>query len=132
MSHQLSRWQNTIIVGAVGILLAMLQITEHFTVFLEILANIFSPLVGVALMDYFAIRRCRPDVEAIYQAGSSARYSRGINLVAWAAVIFGVVVAIFTPEYLLVSIVSMGASAGLYWGLMRLIYPALFIGQKFA
>ncbi len=122
----LSRWQNTLILGAVGTSLAMMRITEHFTTFLEWLTNIFAPLVGVALADYFVVRKSRLDLNVVYETGSRAPYSRGINLVAWAVVIVGTVVAALTPEYLLASIVSMGVSAGLYWALMRVIYPAHF------
>jgi purine-cytosine permease-like protein len=125
----LNRWQNTLIVGAVGTFLAMMRITEHFTMFLELLTSVFAPLVGVALADYFAVRRGRLDLKVIYQGDGRTLYSRGVNLVAWAVVIAGTVVALSTPDDLLASIVSMGASAGLYWILMRLIHPTHFIGK---
>jgi purine-cytosine permease-like protein len=123
----LSRWQNTLILGIAGTILAMMRITEHFTMFLELLTNIFAPLVGVALVDYFAVRKKRLDFSAVYERRTRSVYPRGVNLVAWAVVIVGTVVAVVTPEYLLASIMSMGVSGGLYWMLMRRIYPAHFI-----
>lgn len=125
----LSRWQNTLILGAAGTILAMMRITEHFTTFLELLLNIFAPLIGVALTDYFAIRRGQLDLDVVHEGGSRALYSRGVNLVAWTVVIIGTVVAVLTPEHLAASIVSMCVSAGLYWVLMRMIHPAYFIGK---
>jgi purine-cytosine permease-like protein len=125
----LSRWQNTLILGAAGTILAMMRITEHFTTFLELLLNIFAPLIGVALTDYFAIRRGQLDLDVVHEGGSRALYSRGVNLVAWTVVIIGTVVAVLTPEHLVASIVSMCVSAGLYWVLMRMIHPAYFIGK---
>jgi cytosine/uracil/thiamine/allantoin permease len=107
----------------------MMRITEHFTTFLELLLNIFAPLIGVALTDYFAIRRGQLDLDVVHEGGSRALYSRGVNLVAWTVVIIGTVVAVLTPEYLVASIVSMCVSAGLYWALMRMIHPAYFIGK---
>jgi NCS1 family nucleobase:cation symporter-1 len=125
----LSRWQNTLILGAAGTILAMMRITEHFATFLLLLANIFAPLIGVALTDYFAIRRSQLDLDVVYEGGSRALYSRGVNLVAWTVVIIGTAVAILTPEHLVASIVSMCVSAGLYWVLMRMIHPEHFIGK---
>lgn len=125
----LSRWQNTLIVGTVGTILAMMQITEHFTTFLELLAHIFGPLVGVALADYFAVRRNRLDLSAIHERGDRGLYSHGVNFVACAVVLVGTVVAVVTPEYLLRSIVSMSVSAGLYWVLMRRVYSVHFISD---
>jgi putative hydroxymethylpyrimidine transporter CytX len=128
----LSRWQNTLILGAAGTILAMMRITEHFTTFLELLANIFAPLVGVALTDYFVVRRSRLDPSVVYEGSSRALYSHGVNLVAWAVVIVGTVVAVLTPEDLVASLVSMFVSAGLYWVLMRMIHPAHFVGKASA
>jgi putative hydroxymethylpyrimidine transporter CytX len=126
----LSRWQNTLILGAAGTILAMMRITDHFAMFLGLLANIFGPLIGVALADYFVIRRRQLDLSVIYAGGSRALYARGVNLVAWIVVIIGIVVAVLTPEHLVASLVSMFVSVGLYWVLMRMIYPAHFIGKK--
>jgi purine-cytosine permease-like protein len=125
----LTRWQNTFVLGVAGTILAMMRITEHFTTFLELLTNIFAPLVAVALVDYFAIRKSRLDWNVIKQEGSRVSYSRGVNLVAWAVVIIGTVVAVMTPQNMLASILSMGVSAGLYWILMLSIYPAHFAGR---
>jgi putative hydroxymethylpyrimidine transporter CytX len=119
-----TRWQNTLVLGIAGTILAMLRITEHFTTFLELLTNVFAPLVGVALTDYFVIRKGRLDVEGSIRRG---RYPRGVNWVACAVVLTGTVVAIATPENLLASLVSMCVSAVLYGVLMRLCCPMHFV-----
>lgn len=126
----LSRWQNTLILGAVGTGLAMMRITEHFQTFLLLLTNIFGPLVGVALADYYIIRRSRLELNVIYETNSLTLYYRGINIVAWGVVIIGTIAAFFTPKYLLTSVVSIVISACLYWILMRMIYPKHFLGYK--
>ena len=118
----LSRWQNTLILGAAGTALAMMRITENFTTFLGLLANVFGPLIGVALSDYFVIRRSRFDPHLIYEEGGGALYPRGVNWVAMGALILGIVVAFLTPNDLPASIVSIAVSGGVYWILMRLIY----------
>ncbi len=123
----LSRWQNTLILGVAGTTLAMMRITEHFTTFLELLTTVFAPLVGVALADYFALRNNRRNLNVTAEGGSAGLYTRGVNLVAWAVVIIGTIVAVVTPENLLASLVSMGVSAVLYYVLMRRIYPELYI-----
>jgi purine-cytosine permease-like protein len=122
----LSRWQNTLVLGVAGTGLAMMRITENFPTFLELLTNVFAPLIGVALVDYFVVRKTRIELDAIYEGSNRALYSSGVNLVAWAVVIVGTVVAVMTPEYLMASIVSMSVSGALYWVLMRMIHPALF------
>jgi NCS1 family nucleobase:cation symporter-1 len=93
----------------------MLRITEHFTTFLELLGVIFGPLVGIMLADYYLIHKCRLDVK-VYP-------NRNINLIAWGVAIVGTLVALFTPEYLIASVVAMLASAVLYWLLIRTLYP---------
>lgn len=125
----LSRWQNTLILGVTGTILAMMRITDHFTTFLELLAYIFAPLIGVALADYLVVRRRKLDLEVVTERGGIFTYSGGVNLVAWAAVSIGTVLAVVTPENLLASIVSMVASAGFYWLLMRRFYPQHFIDR---
>ena len=123
----LSRWLNTLILGIAGTILAMMRITEHFTTFLESLAYVFAPLVSVALVDYYAIRRYNLEQQSVLKEGTRATYSHGFNWIAWAVVIIGTVIAVLTPDYLLASVVSMGVSGGLYWILMRITYPDHFI-----
>ena len=112
---KLDRWQNTLILSLAGTGIAMLRITEHFTTFLELLGVIFGPLVGIMLADYYLIHKCRLDVK-VYP-------NRNINLISWSAAIVGTLVALFTPEYLIASVVAMLASAVLYWLLIRTLYP---------
>ena len=112
---KLDRWQNTLILSLAGTGIAMLRITEHFTTFLELLGVIFGPLVGIMLADYYLIHKCRLDVK-VYP-------NRNINLIAWGVAIVGTLVALFTPEYLISSVVAMLASAVLYWLLIRTLYP---------
>ncbi len=112
---KLDRWQNTLILSLAGTGIAMLRITEHFTTFLELLGVIFGPLVGIMLADYYLIHKCRLDVK-VYP-------NRNINLISWSVAIVGTLVALFTPEYLIASVVAMLASAVLYWLLIRTLYP---------
>ncbi len=110
--------RNTLLLGAAGTGLAMMRITENFTTFLELLANVFAPLIGVALVDYFLIRKARVEGDAIHEGSKRAFYPRGVNFVVWGAVIIGIIVAVVTPEHLMSSTTSMSVSAGLCWVLM--------------
>ena len=126
----LSRWQNTLLLGAAGTAVAMLRITEHFPIFLESLTNVFAPLIGVALVDYFVIRNTRIDLSAIYEGSNRERHPSGVNLVAWLVVAIGTVVGILTPESLMASIVSLSVSAVLYWMLVRVVRAGPLVEQS--
>jgi len=122
----LTRWQNTLVLGAAGTALAMLRITQNFTTFLELLTSVFAPLVGVALVDYFVVRKTRIDLVAVHEGAGGGPYPSGVNVAAWAAVAVGTVAAILTPQHLMASIVSLSISTALYWLLMRVMYAEQF------
>lgn len=126
MLPKVARWQNTLILGLAGTLLAMARITEHFTAFLESLAHVFGPLVGVALADYFIIRRGRFDPTLIYGPSAGGPYPAGFNPVAFAVIVIGTLTAFVLPDALPASIVSIGLSAIGYLVLMRVMRPLVF------
>ena len=51
----------TLIAGVVGTLLAVFGITNYFNSFLNILAAFIPPVAGVLIMDYFVIKKGKPE-----------------------------------------------------------------------
>ena len=107
----LSRLQNTLILGVVGVGLAMSRITEQFTGFMDLLVYLFAPLVGVALADYFVVGKglLRPPNAQVSDIGQADPWN--INWPAWLAIVIGVVVGAFTPDSMLSSAAAIGSSA---------------------
>jgi len=118
----LSRWKNTLILGTAGTVLSMLRITEHFTALLELMVYLFVPLVGVSLVDYYLLRRCRLDQRLSAQGGADTIYAGGINPVAWAVVVLTAALALLIPRNLPASLIALVLSGGLYFAAMRWRY----------
>lgn len=123
---RLSRWKNTLAVSLLGTALAALRIGQHFEKFLELLTYAFSPLVGVALCDYFLIRKGRVDLREVYQEKGKFFYRKGVNPSAWAAVLIGFLVGIFTPPEFIASMTALFAAGAVYYLAMRISYPKHF------
>ncbi len=114
------RWVNTVIVGGIGILIAALRVTQHFGAFLDTLAYIFSPIVGVSLSDYFLVRRCRLPIE-----NSAERTPASAALPAVISIAVGMGIGYLCSPHIPVSISSLAGAFGAYYLLFRLKQPAL-------
>jgi len=119
---RLTRWQNTLIVSVIGTTLAALRITEHFTSFLEMLAYVFSPLIGVVMCDFFLIRHMRLNMKEVYQKDGIYSYSNGVNYVAITVVGIGMLIGYLIPPFLVASVISILFSGLLYFLLMKWFY----------
>jgi len=117
---KLSRWTNTIILGAIGTALSMLRITEHFTSLLEMLVYLFTPLVGVSLVDYYLIRKQQLDSKLETPSQGKTIHASGINSMAWIAVVIGTTVAVLLPNTLPVSLIALLLSGAVYYAGMKL------------
>jgi NCS1 family nucleobase:cation symporter-1 len=102
--------------------LAALRITDYYTSFLQMLAYMFSPLIGVVMSDFFLIQRTRLDLPEMYRNDGRFHYTGGINPIAWSVVGMGIVIGFFTPSYLVASLVSIACSGVMYYVLMRMFY----------
>ncbi len=92
-----------IILALYGILLCIWgKVVDYFGAFLTVSACIYAPLAAVLFADFFFVRRQKIDLRAAYgMKGHEGvyRFTKGVNLVGMAAVVFGVAVslAIYNP-----------------------------------
>jgi NCS1 family nucleobase:cation symporter-1 len=121
------RWQNTIFVSLIGTTLAVFRVTEYFRGFLLLLSNIFSPMIGILLCDYFLVRRGSISLDKAYRPEGIFHYNRGINWIAIISMAVGFLVARYTPEMYVSSLTAMGSSMLLYYFGMKLFHPNHFL-----
>ncbi len=119
---KMSRWQSTALMGALGTTLAALRVTRYFGSFLLVLSDLFSPLIGILLCDYFLVRRSRLNLAEAYRSQGSCFYTGGVNLAAMVALIAGFVVAKFSPASTMASLFSLFAAAAVYPLMRKLLY----------
>lgn len=81
------------------------------------LGNVAAPMAGVVLVDLFAVKRGRIDVDALYDPRGRYRYLGGINPAAVAAMAVGVAVYYETPQEL-IRFAWAGGSAALVYALL--------------
>lgn len=105
----------TLASGVVGTLLAVLGITNHFNSFLNILSVFIPPIVGVAVMDYFVLKK-----------GNPARWESrpGINWAGMLSWITGSVVAIAFPSVLIPTLNAIVIACILYLILYSIFYKS--------
>ena len=122
MFPRISRWQSTALMGALGTILAASRVTRYFGSFLLALSDLFSPLIGILLCDYFVIRRSRLNLREAYEDKGPCFYTGGVNLAAVIALISGFVVAKLAPASMMASLVSLFAAAVVYFISRKVLY----------
>jgi NCS1 nucleoside transporter family len=121
LTVRLGRFWSTMVVAAVGCLLAALpQVVSDFTNLVSTFGSVFGPIVGIIVADYLVVKRGRLDVAALYDAYGPYRYQGGFNLVAVAWVVIGTVVYFLLPGTALpILVTAVGAGLG-YLATVRL------------
>jgi purine-cytosine permease-like protein len=122
MFPRISRWQSTALMGALGTILAASRVTRYFGSFLLALSDLFSPLIGILLCDYFVIRRSRLNLREAYEDKGRCFYTGGVNLAAVTALVSGFVVAKLAPASMMASLVSLFAAAVVYFISLKVLY----------
>ncbi len=122
MFPRISRWQSTALMGALGTILAASRVTRYFGSFLLALSDLFSPLIGILLCDYFVIRRSRLNLREAYEDKGPCFYTGGVNLAAVTALISGFIVAKLAPASMMASLVSLFAAAVVYFISLKVLY----------
>jgi NCS1 nucleoside transporter family len=122
MFPKMTRWQSTALMGALGTILAASRVTRYFGSFLLALSDLFSPLIGILLCDYFVIRRSRLHLREAYEDYGRCFYTGGVNVAALVALVAGFVVAKFAPASMMASIISLFAAAVVYFVSLKLLY----------
>ncbi|MEM2942994.1 MAG: putative hydroxymethylpyrimidine transporter CytX [Candidatus Bathyarchaeia archaeon] len=112
-----------ILVGFVSMLVALLLPIEQYESFLLLIGSFFIPLFGVVVTDYFFLKRRGYSVEDLYiDGGGSYWYSRGLNLCAFGAWLFGALIyhsIVAYASWLGASVPSFIAAAFIYYLTMR-------------
>ncbi len=87
-----------LITGVVGVLLMPWKLLGSFSSYifgwLVGYSGLLGPIAGIMIADYFILRRCELDLNALYRAEGPYTYSGGINWRAMWALAAGIVVAL--------------------------------------
>jgi NCS1 family nucleobase:cation symporter-1 len=122
---KMRQWPLAIGFGAISTALAFIigtvpaTLVSGYQSFLLLIGSVFIPLFGVVLVDYFAVRRSRIEVDELYQRTSRFWFHGGVNWRAILAWIVGFVVyqMFYNVSFLQgigSSIPSLGCAAALY------------------
>lgn len=96
-----SKW-TAIILGALGVLFALMNILDHFITFLFYLSVIFIPVAGVIIVDYLLIRPNEYNIESL----DNNRQINSKGLLAWGV---SAVVAILASEGIIPALSTIAA-----------------------
>jgi NCS1 nucleoside transporter family len=95
----LGRLGATILAAAAAVgLSAFPDVIEEAERWVAHLGNVAAPLTGVVLADYLLVKRCRIDVDALFDPAGRYRYVSGVNAAALLAVATGVVAYSVVPH----------------------------------
>jgi len=111
-----------IIVGFVGMLVALLLPVEQYESFLLLIGSLFIPVFGVVVTDYLFVRRRKYVVDDLYRGDGSYWYRGGLNLRAVCAWLVGVLFyhsIVAYASWLGASVPSFIAAAFCYLLMMR-------------
>jgi NCS1 family nucleobase:cation symporter-1 len=87
-----------LITGVIGILMMPWKLLGSFSDYifgwLVGYSGLLGPIAGIMIADYFILRKCELDVDALYHAEGIYSYTRGVNWNAIIALAFGIAVAL--------------------------------------
>ncbi len=79
-----------IITGIIGIIICPWLLLDEISNILIFISGLLGPVLGIMLADYFAVRRTRMNLDALYQEEGEFTYTHGFNKVAIIALVLGV------------------------------------------
>src|SRR6185436_5548396 len=83
-----------LITGLVGVLMMPWKLVAdpngYIFVWLIAYGALLGPIGGILIADYFVVRRCRLDLDALYDEAGEYRYTCGVSVVAIVALVAGV------------------------------------------
>jgi len=87
-----------IITGVIGILMMPWKLLGDFSDYifgwLVGYSGLLGPIAGIMIADYFLVRKCELDVDALYRSEGKYSYTRGVNWNAIIALAAGIAVAL--------------------------------------
>jgi NCS1 family nucleobase:cation symporter-1 len=119
-----------IITGIVGVLLMPWKLLGSFSAYifgwLIGYSGLLGPIAGIMIADYFVLRHCQLDLDALYRAEGVYSYTGGINWRAVYALVAGIIVALtglvvrpLRPLYDYAWFVGFFVAGAVYLALMR-------------
>lgn len=128
--RRLTFGMGAIITGIIGIAMQPWELLANYAVYifgwLGTYSAFLGPLDGVAIADYWLVRRKKIDLDDLYRAGGRYHYGNGINIKAVAALALGILIALsgkLIPALHFLTdnawVVGLIVSAAAYWYLMR-------------
>jgi NCS1 family nucleobase:cation symporter-1 len=92
-----------VITGVIGVLLMPWRLLGDFSAYifgwLVGYSGLLGPIAGIMIADYFVLRKCRLNVDALYLHKGEYAYSNGVNWCAVAALAVGIAVALCGLAY---------------------------------
>jgi NCS1 family nucleobase:cation symporter-1 len=92
-----------IITGVIGVLLMPWKLLGDFSAYifgwLVGYSGLLGPIAGIMIADYFVLRKCQLNVDALYLHTGEYSYSNGVNWRAVAALAIGIVIALSGLAY---------------------------------
>jgi nucleobase:cation symporter-1, NCS1 family len=120
--ERLGRLRATVLVSLLGIALsAFPSVAQGYTGWLVLLGTAFSPVAGILLADYLLLKRLRPDLPALFDRHGPYWYVGGINPVAVAWTLIGVVLSLGLPAWMPTPVVVTLLSGAGYLASMRML-----------
>ena len=117
----LGRVLATLLVGAAAITLSGFpDLVHNAQNWITHLGNVAAPLTGVVLADYVVRRRCRIDVEALFDPNGRYRFLNGVNVEAVVGVAAAVAVYYAVPQSWVKVLWGIGVGAAVYLALVAL------------
>jgi len=87
-----------LITGVIGVLLMPWKLLGDFSAYifgwLVGYSGLLGPIAGIMIADYFVLRKCRLNVDALYRSDGEYAYTHGVNWKAIWALAAGIVVAL--------------------------------------
>lgn len=121
MLPRLSQKMLILVIGVIGMLMALIVPIAQYTSFLLLIGSLFIPLFGIVITDYFFVKRRKYITEELYLQHGRYWYQRGLNIravVAWSFGVFSYHLIVAYASWLGGSIPSFIIAAIIYFILM--------------
>ncbi len=117
---KLKYWMSAVICGvlSVGMMPWKLQSQGGFLVMVQAwISQMLGPIIGILLVDYFLIRKCKLNVRDLYVADGQYKYTNGFNMSALVTIVVSFGVGLLCGDYAFFA--GLGCSVVLYYVLMK-------------
>ncbi|ABO48811.1 permease for cytosine/purines, uracil, thiamine, allantoin [Desulforamulus reducens MI-1] len=117
---KLKYWMSAVICGviSVGMMPWKLQSQGGFLVMVQAwISQMLGPIIGILLVDYFLIRKCKLNVRDLYVAEGQYQYTNGFNISAMVTIVVSFFVGLLCGDYAFFA--GLACSAVLYYVLMK-------------